>query len=123
MKLTSLIIVLLIILNSPCFGQTLTASWYSVESLKREGTWAYSHGRMANGKVFKNENLTCATRLWRIGTTLRITSLATNESVIVKVTDRIGKRFAKTRIDLAEGAFRKIDDTDKGLIKVKVEKI
>ena len=115
----------LVILGScrVCHAQELTASWYSIESLKKEGTWAYSHGRMANGKMFKDENLTCATRLWPISTTLRITSLETNESIIVKVTDRISKRLSHKRIDLSKRAFERIDDTNKGIIKVNVEVI
>lgn len=121
-----LISILFLLQISGCFNdiaqaQELTASWYSIASLKQEGTWVYSHGIMANGKVFKDENFTCATRLWRIGTVLRITSIQTNESVIVKVTDRIGKRFSKKRIDLSKKAFEEIANLNQGLIKVKVE--
>ena len=104
-------------------SQEITASWYSVASLKQEGTWAYSKGRMANGKIFKDEGFTCATRLYPLGTTLIVTSNKNLQSVTVKVTDRIGKRFAKTRIDLSKIAFEKIANLNQGLIKVKVEAI
>ena len=105
------------------FAQELTASWYSVESLKKEGTWKYSKGVMANGEIFKDERLTCATRLWPLNTYVRITSLETNESIIVKITDRIGKRFAKTRIDLSISAFKRISTPKQGLVTVNVERI
>lgn len=104
-------------------AQELTASWYSVESLKKEGTWAYSHGRMANGHIFKDEGLTCATRLFKIGTTLQVVSIRTGKRIRVQVTDRIGKRFAKNRIDLSKKAFEKIANLKQGLIKVNVEAI
>lgn len=115
------ILVFVVLFAGCAHAQELTASWYSVESLKKEGTWAYSHGRMANGKIFKDENLTCATRLWKIGTILRITSLSSKKSVSVKVTDRIGKRFANKRIDLSKKAFKEIANLNQGIIKVKVE--
>ena len=101
----------------------LTASWYSVDSLKREGTYKYSKGVMANGEIFNDNDSTCATRLYPLGIYLCITNLQNNKMVIVKVTDRIGKRFAKTRIDLSKGAFSKIADLKQGIIQVKVEAI
>lgn len=102
-------------------SQELTASWYSVESLKQEGTWIYSHGRMANGHIFSDNNYTCATRLYTLGTYLLVSQ--GNKSVRVLVTDRIGKRFANKRIDLSKRAFEQIGDIRQGLIKVNVEAI
>ena len=102
---------------------TLTASWYSIASLKSEGTYAYSKGVMANGKTFKDEGLTCATRLWPLGTTLRITDVRSLRSVDVVVTDRIGKRFADKRIDLSKAAFKKIAALTDGVVAVQIERI
>jgi rare lipoprotein A (peptidoglycan hydrolase) len=114
----------LLLMGTPkTHAQELTASWYSVESLKKEGTWAYSHGRMANGHIFNDNNYTCATALFPIGTTLRIDNSVSKSFVYVKVTDRIGKRFAKTRIDLSRAAFQKLAHLKEGLIKVNVQKI
>ena len=101
---------------------TLTASWYSVESLKQEGTYKYSKGVMANGELFTN-GFTCANRLYALGTMLRVTNIKTGKSVIVKTTDRIGKRFANTRIDLSQLAFSKLAKLEKGIISVNVEVI
>jgi hypothetical protein len=36
----------------------LKASWYSVESLKKEGTWKNGETKMANGKRFNEEAFT-----------------------------------------------------------------
>ena len=125
MRLTTLIytLVLLSSCQNPAMAQEvrLTASWYSVASLKQEGTWSYSHGIMANGKEFNDNKLTCATRLWPLGARVRVTNLETNESIVVKVTDKIGKRFAKKRIDLSKGAFERIASIKRGIITVEVE--
>jgi rare lipoprotein A len=101
----------------------MQASWYSVQSLKNEGTYKYSKGVMANGTLFVDDNLTCATRLYPLGTILRITNLDTKRSVEVKVTDRIGKRFTYKRIDLSKGAFSKIADCKSGIISCIVMEI
>jgi hypothetical protein len=101
----------------------LKASWYSTESLKREGTWAYSKGRMANGHIFNDNKYTCATRLFPLGSMVRVTNSISKSFVDVKVTDRIGKRFAKTRIDLSKKAFEKLADLNDGLINVVIERI
>ena len=102
----------------------LKASWYSVESLKREGTWKNGKERMmANGKLFDENAYTCAVRGYKLGEILKVTNLKTGASVQVMVTDRIGKRFAKTRIDLSPKAFIALAPLSQGLISVKVEVI
>lgn len=101
----------------------LTASWYSTASLKKEGTWKNGEQKMANGKRFDENALTCATRLWPLGTRLVVTNRGNGRSVEVVVADRIGARFAKTRIDLSRGAFSAIEDLKKGVTQVEVEVI
>lgn len=105
----------------PTFAEpiTLTASWYSTESLKKEGTYAYSKGYCADGSKFNEKSLTCATRLFPLGTILKVSG--NGRSVYVKVTDRIGKRFANTRIDLSKKAFGILAPLSQGLLQVKVE--
>ena len=81
---------------------------------------------MANGKVFNENALTCATRLYPLGTILRISSSAYGKSVICKVTDRIAKKYATTRIDLSLAAMSTLGGKqalDAGLVKVQVERI
>jgi rare lipoprotein A len=101
----------------------LTASWYSRASLVKEGTWKNGERRMANGRKFNENNLTCATRLYPLGAILRITHIKSNASVLVRVTDRVGLRFAKSRIDLTLLAFSRIAEPKKGVVAVKVERI
>lgn len=116
------ILILVLTGNAKAEGE-LKASWYSVASLHKEGTWAKSKGVMANGKAFSDTDLTCANRLYPLGTMLIITNKANGKSVIVKTTDRIGKRFANTRVDLSKGAFSKIASLKEGLIEVSVKKV
>jgi len=115
------VLVAITISLSVAHAETLQASWYSIESLKKEGTYAYSKGQMANGKYFRDDNFTCATRLFPLGSIIRVTNRANNKSITVIVTDRISKRFAKTRIDLSRAAFERISVLAKGVIKVEIK--
>jgi hypothetical protein len=99
----------------------LKASWYSVQSLKDEGTWKTSKGVMANGHQFKDEAFTCATRLYALGARLKVTNVRNGRSVLVDVTDRISKRFGGTRIDLSRNSFNQIAELREGLVSVRVE--
>jgi len=115
-----------IIFCSMAYASEMTASWYSIQSLKKEGTYKHSRGVMANGKKFEEETFTCATRIYPLGTKLKITNRINRKSVCVIVSDRIGKKFAQTRIDLSPIAFKAISGKQglsEGLIKVKVERI
>lgn len=120
--LIGLIICIFLFSCSLAHAQELTASWYSVASLKKEGTWKTSKGVMANGKNFKDDNFTCACRLYPLGSLLRITTPRGGKSITVRNTDRIGRRFAYTRIDLSKSAFLMLAPLEKGIIKVEVEK-
>lgn len=97
------------------------ASWYSLASLEAEGTLKTSSGVMANGEMFDENALTCATRDYPLNTTLKITNKTTGKSVVAKVTDRTNKRFKGIRIDLSKEAFSRIADLKDGLCDVMVE--
>lgn len=65
--------------------------------------------KTASGETFSNNKLTAAHRKLPFGTLLKITNLANNESVVVKVNDR--GPFVKSReIDLSKRAFMQISD-------------
>ena len=105
-------------------AKILTASWYSRESLVKEGTWKDGKERMmANGQKCDDKQNTCATRLYSLGKILLVTNRENGRSIQVTVSDRVGKRFATTRIDLSKGAFSQIADLNQGLAKVTVEVI
>ncbi len=101
------------------------ASFYSIESLKKEGTWKISKGRMANNELFDENRFTCASWDFPFKTKLRITTIKVPEkSIIVEVTDRTNKRFKGKRIDLTPVAMEVLGGKQaliQGLLKVKVE--
>jgi len=119
----TVISILIIWMGTARAEDQLKASWYSMESLKQEGTFKYSKGVMANGKLFDDTKLTCACRLYPLGAVLRITNMDNGRMVCVRVTDRIGKRFAQTRIDLSRSAFMAIANLKQGLVSIKVERL
>jgi len=106
-------------------GQTLTASWYSIDSLKKEGTYKYSKGVMANGKRFSDDIFTCASCDFKLGSRIAITNYITRKQVIAEVTDRTNRRFKGKRIDLSRAAFYALTDGDleRGLCEVYVTEI
>lgn len=124
-RLMVIVLTMAIFTSSQVTGAlALDASWYSRASLIKEGTWKNGkEQKMANGKRFEDSALTCASRLHALGDRIRVTNLENKKSVIVTVTDRIGKRFAKSRIDLSRGAFEKIANLKEGVVPVKVELI
>lgn len=120
------ILVMVIFMSAEATGAFIfQASYYSVESLKREGTWKVSGGRMANGKMFDETALTCAAgKQYKLGTYLRVRNLKNGKAVVVKVSDRLARRFYNTRIDLTKAAFQVISGKQglkQGLLAVSVE--
>src|SRR6185369_5728324 len=87
------------------------ASWYGREF----------HGRRtASGEVFDQHGLSAAHPTLPLGTRVRVTSLATGESVDVRITDR--GPFVKGRtLDLSYGAARRLRMLNQGTGRVRVE--
>ena len=99
-----------------------TASWYSVESCRREGT----SGIMANGKRLNDDEYTAA--MWGVpfGTRFIVTNIRNGRSVCVVISDRgPAKRLVKQGriIDLSKAAFAAIADLRQGLIQVEVSHV
>ncbi|MFH0985100.1 MAG: septal ring lytic transglycosylase RlpA family protein [Candidatus Omnitrophota bacterium] len=91
-----------------------TASWYSRASPKIKK-------RTANGDIFDDRRMTCASWKFPFGTRLKITNLANGRSVICVVNDRgPAKRLGRV-IDLTRAAFAKISNPRKGLASVSVQ--
>lgn len=79
------------------------------------------HGRLtASGEKFDKNKFTCASNYYKIGTMLEVTNISNGKSVVVKVNDRGG--FKGMKLDLSEGAFKRIANLKQGVLKVKVEK-
>jgi rare lipoprotein A len=81
------------------------------------------HGRLtASGVRYDMHALTCAHPDAPFGTRLRVTELESGRSVVVTVNDR--GPFAKGRVvDLSLAAARKLGMVERGLARVRVERI
>ena len=91
--------------------QTGTASWYG----------AKYHGRKSsNGEIYNKNKLTAAHPSLPFNTWVKVTNLANNKTVVVRITDR-GPFAGRRIIDLSEAAAREIDMIRTGLAKVQME--
>ncbi len=98
------------------------ASWYGPKY----------HGKItANGEIFNQEELTCASNILKFGTIIAVTNLKNNKSIIVIVNDRGPFKMDRKGnalkplishpsrgLDLSKAAFSKIADLNSGIIKV-----
>lgn len=79
------------------------------------------HGKAtASGEIFDMNDFTCAHKTLPFGTVLRVTNLANNRSVSVRVNDR-GPFVAGREIDLSKAAARQLDMIRTGTANVKIE--
>ena len=86
-------------------------------------TWYNPHGaRTASGEKFHRDSLTAAYNFSKMHSLLKVTNIATNKFILVRVTDRMGNK-SKNHIDLSKCAFDSIGNPDSGRIKVLVEEV
>lgn len=100
--------------NAPLYG---IASWYSQDDPGILKT-------TANMELFDDKELTCAVWGLPFGSILKVTNVANNESIVVRVNDRgpAPRLLRQGRIiDLTKNAFSCIADLDTGLIMVRVD--
>lgn len=91
---------------------TGVASWYG------EG---YRGKRMANGRRYNPDLLTCATWEWPIGAWLEVEHAG--KRVLVQVTDRGPALTLGRLIDLSQAAFAKLADLKRGVLTVHVRRV
>jgi rare lipoprotein A (peptidoglycan hydrolase) len=81
----------------------------------------YSHGqRTASGEKFDPHDLTAAHRSLPFGTRIRVTNVATGQSVTVRVNDR-GPFVRGRAIDVSSSAAKVLGITRQGVAKVKLD--
>ncbi len=97
--------------GKPISTEVGMASWYGPP---------YSNRKAADGSVFDQNAMTAAHRTLPMGTTVRVTNLATGQSAIVKITDR-GPFVSGRILDLSLGAAKATGLYRMGVAKVKVE--
>jgi rare lipoprotein A len=91
--------------------QTGAASWYGSKY----------HGRKtSSGERYNKNDMTAAHNTLPFGTKVKVTNLANNESVILRINDR-GPYVGHRIIDVSEVAARKLSIHKQGVAQVKVE--
>lgn len=90
------------------------ASWYSKSD-------PGINLRTANGEIFDDSKLTCASWNFPFGTYLRVTHLTNGKAVLCRINDRGPAKRLNRLIDLTKESFREIAPLATGLIPVKVE--
>jgi rare lipoprotein A len=96
--------------GQPISTEVGLASWYG----------PYQNRRTADGSVYDGQGLTAAHRTLPMGTTARVTNLTTNQTVIVRITDR-GPFVPGRVMDLSIAAAKAIGLYKMGVAKVRVE--
>lgn len=82
--------------------------------------YSYRKGKTASGSPFNRNMPTAAHRTLPFGTTLRVTNLTNNKSVVVTVTDR-GPHTRGRVLDLSLDAARSLAIGDRGVVEVRAE--
>ena len=94
-------------------SRTVTASYQGVKEAGR---------RTASGEVYDPDELTAASKIYPIGSTLLVTNPATGKSVKVRVNDR-GPNVRGRSLDLSKRAAEELGITDKGVARLKVKRV
>jgi rare lipoprotein A len=90
------------------FGQ---ASFYSDK---------FNGRKTANGEIFSQSKLTCASNMLTLGTWVKVTNLRNGKYAIVKVNDRLHPSMRRI-VDLTRAAATQLGFVAAGLTRVKVE--
>jgi rare lipoprotein A len=93
---------------------TAKTSSYGVASFYTDDT------ETASGEKFDPHQLTAAHRTLPFGTRLRVTNVATGQSVTVRINDR-GPFVSGRAVDLSHSAAETIGMVERGITKVKLE--
>jgi rare lipoprotein A len=97
--------------GKPVFTQFGVASWYGPP---------YHNHAGADGTIFDQNAMTAAHRTLPMGSTVRVTNTATNQSILVRVTDR-GPFVPGRVLDLSMAAAKAIGVWRPGTAQVKIE--
>ena len=79
----------------------------------------YEGRTTANGEKFRQNKITAAHKTLPFGTIVKVTNLANNKTVVVRINDR-GPYIKGRIIDLTKAAAKEIDMIGAGISKVKI---
>src|SRR6266496_1210898 len=97
--------------TKPLLTETGIASWYGPP---------YHNRRGSNGEIYDMHAMTAAHRTLPLGSIVRVVSLQTKASAIVRITDR-GPFIQGRVVDLSKAAAEKIGMLQKGTTEVRIE--
>jgi rare lipoprotein A len=97
--------------TKPLLVETGIASWYGAP---------YHNRRGSNGEIYDMNAMTAAHRTLPLGSIVRVTSLDSDNSAIVRITDR-GPFIEGRIIDLSQAAAKQLGLVRRGTGKVRVE--
>jgi rare lipoprotein A len=97
--------------GKPVASEVGLASWYGPP---------YTNRKAADGSIYDQNAMTAAHRTLPMGSIVRVTNLANNQSVLVRITDR-GPFVDGRIIDLSLAAAKALDVYRVGVAKVRVE--
>ncbi len=93
------------------YSEVGLASWYGEP---------YRHSHAANGQVYHQDAMTAANKMLPMGSVVRVTNLATRQSVVVTITDR-GPFVPGRMIDLSRGAAKRTGVFRMGVARVRMD--
>jgi len=97
--------------GKPTLVETGMASWYGA---------GFNKHKAADGSTYDQNAMTAAHRTLPLGSLVRVTNLATEQQVVVRITDR--GPFVRGRVmDLSEGAAKAVGLYRMGVAKIKLE--
>ncbi|PRY14882.1 rare lipoprotein A [Pontibacter ummariensis] len=118
--LLTVIIFLIIGVSQPLLAQNNSSK---AKTQKGAASWYGSryHGKKtSSGELYNKYEMTAAHKTLPFGTKVKVTNLANNESVVVRINDRgpfVGDRI----IDVSEAAAKELEFHSKGIGRVKIE--
>lgn len=106
---------------------TIILFLFSLAFAQRSGSATFYHDkydgrRASDGSIFRQNALTCASNVYKLGSKLKVTNKENGKSVIVKVTDTGAFRLPII-VDLSKRAFSSITSLTRGKVKVLVEEL
>jgi rare lipoprotein A len=76
--------------------------------------------KTASGETFYSDSFTAAHKYYKFGTVVKVTNLKNNDTILVKINDRLPKS-SKMIIDLSYGCAKKLNIVRTGIIPVSLE--
>jgi rare lipoprotein A len=119
MKRSLLFATVLIIFLTSCHRKAIPGGSGTETGMASYYAETYNGKKTANGEIYNSSELTAAHKKLPFGTKVKVTNLANNKTVKVRVNDR-GPFVAGRIIDLTKKAAKKIDMVAAGVVRVKI---